>query len=167
MSPDPTSPGGPGSEGSQPGDAQPKDGQPKDGQPKDAQPKDGQPRSSKLPDEHWSRARSDRNQDTIDFLRERSRAPGVEGGGAARNHYCMECNGVIPLLYDRRLAHDDRKLTHCPHCGAELDERVQAMFNWVEIDQVSGSDARAMLPFVGLALLLLGALVWGLIALFT
>ena len=106
-----------------------------------------------VPESHWSRARDGTNQEAIEYMRERSLAPGVESGGAARNHYCMECNGVIPLLYDRRKAHDERKQTHCPHCGAELDERVQAMFNWVEIDQVRDSDAKALLP------LLLGVLI--------
>ena len=48
---------------------------------------------------------------------------------------------------------------NCPHCGAELDERVREMFNWVEIDQVSGSDAKALLPIflAGLIVILGGA----------
>ncbi|MEO0650245.1 MAG: hypothetical protein AAFZ65_06170 [Planctomycetota bacterium] len=113
-------------------------------------------RRGPLPEDHWSRSREGLNEEALEYMRERSKAPGVESGGAERNHYCMECNGVIPLVYDRRQAHDPRKLTHCPHCGAKLDERVQAMFNWVEIDQVRDSDAKALLPFALGALVLLG-----------
>jgi hypothetical protein len=97
-------------------------------------------------EEHWSRsrARADANQEALDYYRQRSRAPGVAGGGAERNHYCMACNGVIPLEYDSRSPAAGPP-SNCPHCGAELDQRVRAMFNWVEIDQVPEGDARAVL----------------------
>jgi hypothetical protein len=104
-----------------------------------------------VPPEHWSRARADSNRETIDFLRERSRAPGVAEGGAERNHYCLECNGVIPLHYDRRNPAAGPPES-CPHCGATLDQRVRAMFNWVEIDQVPPSDAGPLLRLAGLVL---------------
>lgn len=101
-------------------------------------------------EEHWSRsrARADANREAIDYYRERSRAPGVAGGGGERNHYCMACNGVIPLAYDSRSPATEPP-SNCPHCGAELDRRVRAMFNWVEIDQVPEGDARAVLKVVG------------------
>jgi hypothetical protein len=84
----------------------------------------------------------------------------VAEGGAERNHYCMSCNGVIPLQYDQREPASGPP-QHCPHCGVELDERVRAMFNWVEIDQVPGSDLRALLvpALVVLALLAVGVVV--------
>jgi len=107
---------------------------------------------------HWSRTREGLNEEALEHYRKRSRAPGVAEGGAARNHYCMECDGVVPLEYDSR----DSTPTgpeSCPHCGAQLDERVRAMFNWVEIDQVPGSDARALLPFFALGLLAVAAVV--------
>lgn len=106
---------------------------------------------------HWSRSRQGMNEEALEHYRERSRAPGVAEGGAARNHYCMECNGVVPLEYDSRDAASGPP-SHCPHCGAELDSHVRAMFNWVEIDQVPGSDLRALLPFmVGGLVVLVGA----------
>jgi hypothetical protein len=94
--------------------------------------------------EHWSKARAGTNQEAIDHYRARSRAPGVAAGGAERNHYCMSCNGVIPLSYDSRSPAEGPP-GRCPHCGVELDPRVRAMFNWVEIDQVPAGDARAVL----------------------
>ena len=112
-----------------------------------------------ISEHHWSRARAGSNQEAIEHYRERSRAPGVASGGARRNHYCMSCNGVIPLQYDQREPASE-ELQYCPHCGVLLDARVRSMFNWVEIDQVPASDLRALLPFllVGLAVLL--ALAW-------
>lgn len=105
---------------------------------------------------HWSRSRTDLNEEALEYLRERSRKPGVAEGGAARNMYCPHCQGVIPLEYDSREAPSGRR-ERCPHCGGELDERVREMFNWVEIDQVSGSDARALLPlFLGALVVVLG-----------
>jgi hypothetical protein len=105
---------------------------------------------------HWTRAREGMNEEDFEYFRERSKAPGVREGGGARNHYCMQCNGVVPLEYDQR----DPASTipeHCPHCGAELDARVRAMFNWVEIDQPPDSDLKALaLPALGVLLLLAG-----------
>ena len=94
---------------------------------------------------HWSRSRADLNEEALEYLRDRSHKPGVAEGGAARNMYCPHCQGVIPLEYDSREAPTGER-QRCPHCGGELDERVREMFNWVEIDQVSGSDAKALLP---------------------
>ena len=112
--------------------------------------------------EHWSRARSDMNQEALDYYRERSQAPGVAEGGGPRNHYCLECNGVLPLSYEQRRpaeAKDER----CPHCGAALEGRVRAMFNWVETDQVPPSDAAALLRpllLVGVGLAVLAGALW-------
>ena len=114
-------------------------------------------------EEHWSRSklRAGQNKDALEYYRERSRAPGVAEGGAGRNHYCMSCNGVIPLEYDSREPASGAP-THCPHCGVELDSHVRAMFNWVEIDQVPGSDFKALLPLFLLVLVVLAALAGGL-----
>jgi hypothetical protein len=100
----------------------------------------------RLPPNHWSRTRGELNREALDYYRERSKAPGVEGGGAARNVYCMECDGVIAF---------DFRGERCPHCGAELDERVKRYFNWVEINEPPQSDARALVPIAlaGLAVL--------------
>lgn len=95
---------------------------------------------------HWSRARAGKNREALDYYRQRSRAPGVAEGGGARNHYCMECDGVIPF---------DHAEPGCPHCGAELEGAVKRFFNWVEIDRPPPSDARALLRP---ALWILGAL---------
>ena len=111
--------------------------------------------SNPTDEDQWPRARAGRNREAVEFYRERSRAPGVAEGGAERNHYCMSCNGVIPLQYDQREPASGPP-EHCPHCGVQLDERVRAMFNWVEIDQVSGSDAKAILPFLLLGLIVIG-----------
>ena len=108
---------------------------------------------------HWSRARQGMNEEALEYYRQRSRAPGMEQAGP-RNAYCMSCDGVIPLEVDSgRPA--PREPRHCPHCGVELDARVQRMFNWVEIDQVPEGDARFVLPVL-LAFLALGAglLLW-------
>ena len=101
-----------------------------------------------ISDKHWSRARKELHKEEIEFLRERSHAPGVEEGGADRNHYCMECHGVIPLAYDQRKPADRELVEHCPHCGAKLDANVRMMFNWVEMDQPPDSDLMAILPFL-------------------
>jgi methionyl-tRNA synthetase len=116
-----------------------------------------------IDENHWTRTRGERNKDSIDYYRERSNAPGVAEGGELRNHYCMECKGVIPLDYDRRKAASG-PAEHCPHCGVELDPRVREMFNWVEIDQPPDSDLRALVPlFLAVAAALGGIialLVW-------
>jgi hypothetical protein len=101
---------------------------------------------------HWTRTRRGLHREALDYLRGRSRAPGVREGGSARNQYCMSCDGVIPQ--------DAVALTQCPHCGAALEGRVKRYFNWVEIDQPGSSDARALLPWIVGALVLLGLLVW-------
>jgi hypothetical protein len=110
---------------------------------------------------HWSRSRKDLNQEELEFLRQKSQAPGVAEGGALRNHYCMECNGVIPLEYDSNESREGEPPEHCPHCGAETGGGVRMMFNWVEIDQAPGSDAKALMPFfIAIVLGLLGILWW-------
>ena len=48
-----------------------------------------------LGDDHWSKSRAGQNEEALEYYRERSKAPGVEGGGGMRNHYCFECDGVI------------------------------------------------------------------------
>ncbi|MCK6444805.1 MAG: hypothetical protein L6Q99_00280 [Planctomycetes bacterium] len=103
---------------------------------------------------HWSRARKDANQEALDYYRERSKAPGVEAGGSERNFYCMQCDGVIPY---------DQAGTACPHCGVALDERVKRYFNWVEINEPTQSDAKALLRValpIALGLGAIAALVW-------
>ncbi|QDU67777.1 hypothetical protein [Engelhardtia mirabilis] len=116
--------------------------------------------SAKLPESHWARARDGTNTEALEYLRNRSKAPGVADGGSERNHYCLKCNGVLPLRYDSRKAAEKVPPKKCPHCGEPIEQRVRAMFNWVETDQVPGSDARAMAPLVvGLILIVAGA-VW-------
>jgi hypothetical protein len=105
-----------------------------------------------MSEHHWSRARRGMNEEALEHYRARSRAPGVAEGGGARNHYCMHCHGVIPLEYDSREA-AGKEVQRCPHCGVELEGRVREMFNWVEIDQVPGSDLRAILPLAVIGLL--------------
>ena len=102
-----------------------------------------------ISDAHWTRARAGQNRESMEYLRQRSQAPGVEAGGSERNYYCMECDGVVPYEH----AEPD-----CPHCGAELDDKVRRYFNWVEIDQPVESDFKALLPWLaGAAVLLLPA----------
>ena len=88
---------------------------------------------------HWSRARRGENREALEYYRERSQAPGVREGGAERNFYCMECDGVIP---------HEPAAEACPHCGAALDDRVRRYFNWVEVDQPVESDLKALLPLL-------------------
>jgi hypothetical protein len=122
-------------------------------------------RDSLLPDDHWSRTRSERNRETLEYLREKSRAPGVAEGGAERNQYCMQCGGVLPLAYVSSQPADRDRSTNCPHCGAEVHPTVRAMFNWVEIDQVPRGDFAALAPWLlGVVLLVGAALVYWLIA---
>lgn len=97
------------------------------------------PSYGNMSDDHWSRARREANQEALDYYRGRSKAPGVAEGGAERNFYCMECDGVIPF---------DLRGRACPHCGAALDEHVQRYFNWVEINDPPESDMRALLPIL-------------------
>jgi hypothetical protein len=105
-------------------------------------------RDSLLPADHWSRGRSERNHEALEYLREKSRAPGVAQGGAERNQYCMQCGGVLPLAYISSQPADRDRPAHCPHCGAEIHPTVRAMFNWVEIDQVPRGDFAALAPWL-------------------
>jgi hypothetical protein len=119
-----------------------------------AKPEPNKPSWGNISEHHWSRARKDANQEQLEYYRSRSHAPGVAGGGAERNFYCMGCEGVIPY---------DLELRACPHCGAAIDEHVKRYFNWVEINEPGTGDARALLPFLAAALLValaLAALVW-------
>lgn len=95
---------------------------------------------------HWSRARAGTNEEALDYYRERSKAPGVAEGGGPRNHYCMECDGVIE---------HDSAATACPHCGASLEGVSKRYFNWVEINEPPRSDARSLV--LPAALVLFGA----------
>ena len=110
-----------------------------------------QPSYGNMGEGHWSRTRSERNREALEYYRERSHAPGVAEGGAERNFYCMQCAGVIPYAPPRET---------CPHCGASLDESVKRYFNWVEMNDPPKSDARALLPFFLGALLILGLVAW-------
>ena len=80
--------------------------------------------------------------------------PGVAEGGAARNAYCMACDGVVP--YDEAGALPER----CPHCGAAIEGNARRYFNWVEIDQPAESDLRALLPWIAGALAVLSLLLF-------
>jgi hypothetical protein len=107
-----------------------------------------------MSEHHWSRARKGSNQEALEYYRERSKAPGVAEGGAARNFYCIKCDGVIP--------HDDA-LTVCPHCGAAIEPGVKRYFNWVEMDEPKQSDFRVLLPGILTALAVVAALVFVLV----
>lgn len=85
---------------------------------------------------HWSRARRGTNEEALEYYRDRSRAPGVADGGAERNYYCMECDGVIP---------HDHATGACPHCGTRLEGMARRYFNWVEINEPARSDFAALL----------------------
>jgi hypothetical protein len=104
-----------------------------------------------MSDRHWSRARAGANREALDYYRQRSTAPGVAEGGAARNFYCMRCDGVIPF---------DQRAEHCPHCGQAIDEHVKRYFNWVEINEPPPSDFVPLLKLAaaGLGLVALVAL---------
>ena len=97
---------------------------------------------------HWSRLRKGKNQEAMDYYKERSQAPGVAEGGGLRSQYCAECDGVIPLEYDQRKPADRGKKQKCPHCGAAISSTVRRMFNWVEIDQPPPSDIAPLLPYI-------------------
>lgn len=118
-------------------------------------PDGSQPSWGNISERHWSRARKGENREALEYYKQRSRAPGVRAGGAERNFYCMECDGVIP---------HGTPAAACPHCGAALDEKARRYFNWVELDEPTRSDARALLPFalagLGLVLVAILALVW-------
>jgi hypothetical protein len=126
---------------------------PKTGQ--GAEPKPGTKSFGNMGPDHWSRARAGANAEALDYYRQRSQAAGVREGGGARNHYCMDCDGVIPF---------EHQGDACPHCGATQTGDSRRYFNWVEIDRPPPSDLRALLPVVGLGALGLTlvvlALVW-------
>ncbi len=117
-----------------------------------------QPRKSfgNVDDDHWTRTRVNANEEDIQYLRERSKAPGVADGGEARNFYCMECEGVIPF---------EEGDLNCPHCGAKVDGTTRRYFNWVEIDTPPQSDLAALLPWALAILALISLLTlwyfWG------
>ncbi len=113
------------------------------------------PSFGNMSEHHWSRARADSNQEALEYYRKRSKAPGVAEGGAERNFYCMNCDGVIPY---------DTQATVCPHCGAALEGSVKRYFNWVEMNDPPKSDLRALLPWFLLALGALAAIVFGLLS---
>jgi hypothetical protein len=116
------------------------------------EPQDPPPKSfGNMSEAHWSRARKDSNPEAMEYLRGRSRAPGVAEGGAERNFYCMQCDGVIPHAPVRET---------CPHCGASLDESVRRYFNWVEMNDPPKSDLRALLPPLLGGIVLLALLGW-------
>ncbi len=104
-----------------------------------------------ISEHHWTRSRKGKHTEALEYLRGRSKAPGVSEGGSARNYYCMRCDGVVP---------HDHAGESCPHCGAPLEGRVKRYFNWVEIDQPAGSDFRALLPWIIGALAVGGVLLW-------
>ncbi len=104
-----------------------------------------------MSDRHWSRTREGTNAEAVDYYRERSHAPGVAEGGGARNMYCMQCDGVIPL---------GEGLANCPHCAAPLEGDVKRYFNWVEIDRAPSSDMRALWPIFLAVLVAIGGIVW-------
>jgi hypothetical protein len=116
-------------------------------------PQDPPPKSfGNMSEAHWSKARKDANPEAMEYLRERSHAPGVAEGGGSRNFYCMQCDGVIP--------HDGGPRETCPHCGATLDESVKRYFNWVEMNDPPKSDLRALVPFFLGALVIVGLVGW-------
>ena len=103
-----------------------------------------------ISDQHWTRSREGQNQEALEYYRERSHAPGVAEGGGPRNHYCMQCDGVIPT---------DHEGEACPHCGASLEGVTRRYFNWVEIDEPPRSDLAALLPYlIGGALVVIALL---------
>lgn len=121
--------------------------------PKAEQP-ERKPSWGNISEDHWSVARRDDNVEALEYYRERSKAPGVAEGGGSRNFYCMSCDGVIP---------HEPPVTHCPHCGVLLDEKIKRYFNWVEMNEPAESDLRALLPVLVPAALIALAGVAGLL----
>jgi len=103
-----------------------------------------------MDESHWSRARRDSNPEALEYYRSRSRAPGVAEGGAARNFYCMRCDGVIPF---------DPPTDACPHCGERIDENVKRYFNWVEIAEPPASDFIPLLKVAALGVAVIAVVV--------
>jgi hypothetical protein len=116
-----------------------KQARPEDERARDAPPAGAEKSFGNMSNRHWSRARAGTNEEALAYYRERSRAPGVEAGGAERNFYCMKCDGVIPFEFDG---------ARCPHCGESLEGMAKRYFNWVEINEPTRSDFKALLPFL-------------------
>ena len=108
---------------------------------------------------HWSRLRKGKNQEALQYYKDRSKAPGVAEGGGVRAQYCTECDGVIPLKYYQRKPADRSQKQVCPHCGAEVSATVRRMFNWVEIDQPPPSDWAVFWPWLVGALVAVGLVI--------
>ena len=126
---------------------------------KDAAPDGGEqtprPKSfGNMGPDHWSRSRGDKNQESVEYYRDRSQAPGVREGGGPRNHYCMACDGVIPT---------DQSGDRCPHCGEKIQGETRRYFNWVEIDQTPPSDRKLQLALLGIFMAVVG-LIWFLLS---
>ncbi len=107
--------------------------------------------------DHWTKSRGDRNDEVFEYYRDRGKAPGVAEGGGPRNHYCMDCEGVIPT---------DPPASKCPHCGVKIQGEVRRYFNWVEIDTPPTSDWLALRPYVLGAGLVLALIIWFFVWLF-
>ena len=103
--------------------------------------------------------RKGKNQEALQYYKDRSKAPGVAEGGGVRAQYCTECDGVIPLKYDHRKPADRSQKQVCPHCGAEVSATVRRMFNWVEIDQPPPSDWAVFWPWLVGALVAVGLVI--------
>ncbi len=109
------------------------------------------PSFGNMGEHHWSKARAGTNEEALDYYRQRSHAPGVAEGGSSRNHYCMQCDGVIPFEHAE---------PNCPHCGAEITGEARRYFNWVELNEPPRSDLRSLLPlFIGAGLALAAVVV--------
>ena len=108
-----------------------------------------------MSDDHWSRSRTDANEEALEYYRERSKAPGVAEGGGARNFYCMACDGVVPA---------DHAGDSCPHCGEAIEGRTRRYFNWVEIDEPPRGDVGPVfligLGVMTVVVVLLALLAW-------
>jgi len=108
-----------------------------------------------MSDDHWSRSRTDANEEALEYYRERSKAPGVAEGGGARNFYCMACDGVVPA---------DHAGDSCPHCGEPIEGRTRRYFNWVEIDEPPRGDVGPVfligLGVMTVVVVLLALLAW-------
>ncbi len=111
-----------------------------------------EPSFGNMSDKHWSRTRGETNREALEYYRARSTAPGVAEGGAARNFYCMKCDGVIPHA---------PPIEKCPHCGEPVDTNVKRYFNWVEMGEPPASDTRFLMLAVGsIGVVAVGGVTW-------
>jgi hypothetical protein len=101
------------------------------------EPQPTPPSFGNMSEHHWSRARRGANHEALEYYRQRSQAPGVDEGGAERNFYCMECDGVIP---------HEPAAKNCPHCGVAIEGGVKRYFNWVEMNDPPPSDLARFWP---------------------